>query len=275
MNALCLPIQGAVSSSTSEETDDDRHRFLIDAGPCLFEEGKGQTQSLIFGVGWPQPGRSAKLSVMHGTGFGHKRVMSPNRLTASEIARRLQRGRHAEPHGEELPGSSAGSVWPAAVLVPLFRQAEAWHLLYIRRTEQASDRHSGEVAFPGGRCEPGDAGVVATALREAREEVGLDPGPVQILGSLRPFRTVSGYLVTPVVGQIPWPLPLRPDPSEVAHVFSLPLAWLGDPDNRQVRIWPSPDHPQAREVIFYEERDGQRLWGVSARITMDFLSYLG
>jgi 8-oxo-dGTP pyrophosphatase MutT (NUDIX family) len=160
------------------------------------------------------------------------------------------------------------------VLLPLFEQAAAWHLLYIRRAERFHDRHSGEVAFPGGRCEQGDVDAVATALREAREEVGLEPARVQVLGVLRPFRTVSGYLVTPVVGRIPWPLPLRPDPAEVAHVFSLPLAWLGDPANRQVRIWPSPEHPEAREVIFFDERDGHRLWGVSARITLDLLRSL-
>lgn len=200
--------------------------------------------------------------------------MRPNHLTASEIAGRLRSEHCAERYREELPGYASGSPWPAAVLVPLLRQGQEWHLLYIRRTEHAGDRHSGEVAFPGGRREPGDADAVATALREAREEVGLDPGCVQLLGSLRPLHTVSGYLVTPVVGQIPWPLRLRPDPAEVAHVFSLPLAWLCEPANRHAHIWPSPDHPQAREVIFYDECDGERLWGISARITMDFLSCL-
>ena len=147
--------------------------------------------------------------------------------------------------------------------------------MFIRRAEQEHDRHSGEVAFPGGRAENTDPDPVATALREAREEIGLDPGEVEVLGCLRPLRTVSNYLVTPVVGHVRWPVPLQTAPVEVAEVFSLPLAWLSDPANRQLRIWPSKNHPQAREVIFYEEFDGRRLWGISARITLDFLQCLG
>jgi 8-oxo-dGTP pyrophosphatase MutT (NUDIX family) len=116
---------------------------------------------------------------------------------------------------------------------------------------------------------------VATALREAREEIGLDPGAVEVLGVLRPLHTVSNFLVTPVVGHVAWPQSLRPDPREVAAVFSLPLDWLSDPRNRRARVWPSADHPQRREVIFFEEWEGHRLWGISASITLDFLRCIG
>jgi 8-oxo-dGTP pyrophosphatase MutT (NUDIX family) len=163
---------------------------------------------------------------------------------------------------------------PAAVLLPMFRHLDAWHLLFIRRAEHESDRHSGQVAFPGGRQEAEDADLAATALREAQEEIGLDPHRVLLLGELRPLHTVSNYLVTPVVGEIPWPLDLTPDPIEVARVFSIPLTWLGDPAHRQVRTWPSPEHPEARDVVFYDEFDQELLWGVSARITVDFLACL-
>jgi 8-oxo-dGTP pyrophosphatase MutT (NUDIX family) len=156
----------------------------------------------------------------------------------------------------------------------MFRHRDAWHLLFIRRTEHEADRHSGQVAFPGGRCEQEDEDSAATALREAREEIGLDPGQVELLGQLGPLHTISNYLVTPVVGEIPWPLELTPDPVEVARVFSIPLTWLGDPANRRVRTWPSPDHPEAREVVFFDEFDRELLWGVSARITVDFLACL-
>ena len=169
---------------------------------------------------------------------------------------------------------------PAAVLLPLLRgdsiasPASPWHLLFIRRAEHPHDRHSGEVAFPGGRVDPLDLDPVATALREAEEEIGLAPDQVEVLGQLPAFHTVSGYRVTPVVGLIPWPLALRPDPTEVAEVFTLPLDWLREPRHRHTRLWPHPSHPHAREVIFYQERDGQRLWGVTAWITVDFLGCL-
>ena len=195
-------------------------------------------------------------------------------LSARDVARRLSAKGCGGSPSQELAGASSDAPRPAAVLIPMFRLYGGWRLLYIRRSEYESDHHSGEVAFPGGRCEREDADLAATALREAREEIGLDPQEVELLGELRPFRTVSNFLVTPVVGLVPWPLALRPDPSEVAHVFSIPLVWLNDPANWRVRAWPSPDHPQVRKVVFFDEFDGERLWGVSGRITLDFLTCL-
>jgi 8-oxo-dGTP pyrophosphatase MutT (NUDIX family) len=197
-----------------------------------------------------------------------------DRLDRSEISDRLVAGLVPHPAFQEHPRLACEDPKPASVLIPMFRHLEAWHLLFIRRTEQEGDHHSGQVAFPGGGREPGDADAVATALREAQEEVGLDPEQVVLLGELRPMHTVSNFLVTPVVGEIPWPLELTPDPIEVARVFSIPLAWLGEPTNRRVQTWPSPDHPQARDVVFYDEFDQELLWGVSARITVDFLTVL-
>ncbi|MCB2262994.1 MAG: CoA pyrophosphatase, partial [Candidatus Thiosymbion ectosymbiont of Robbea hypermnestra] len=136
------------------------------------------------------------------------------------------------------------------------------------------DHHSGQVAFPGGQREPADPDMTASALREAQKEIGLAPDRVMPLGELQPLHTISNYLVTPVVGEIPWPLDLTPDPVEVARVFSIPLAWLGNSANRRIRTWPAPDHPEAREVIFYDEYDQELLWGVSAHITLDFLATL-
>lgn len=196
-------------------------------------------------------------------------------LDRGVIAGRLQSGRASGRPVREPPGVARREPRPAAVLVPVFRHREAWHLLFIRRTEYPRDHHSGQVAFPGGRREPGDADAAATALREAQEEIGLDSRQVVVLGELRPLDTVvSDYLVTPVVGEIPWPLALKPDPNEVARVFGIPLAWLGDAANRRVATWPAPDHHEAREVIFYDEFDRELLWGVSARITVDFLAVL-
>lgn len=196
-------------------------------------------------------------------------------LTAAGIADRLRRDRRAAPTRELASGELPAPLRQAAVLLPLFRLEAGWRLLYIRRAEHPGDQHSGEVAFPGGRCEPREREPAITALREAREEVGLDPGEVEVLGTLSPFLTVSGFLVTPVVGRIAWPQTLAPDPAEVARVFSIPLAWLADPANREARVWPSDQHPQARRVVFYDPFDGERLWGVSAAITLDLLDRLG
>lgn len=172
---------------------------------------------------------------------------------------------------EHLP---VAELHEAAVLLPLYRDGDDWRLIYIRRAEHEHDRHSGEVGFPGGRTQHGDADATATALREAEEEIALPAAAVRVLGRMRPFRTVSCYLVTPVVGVLDWPQPLTPEPREVSRIFSIPLGWLQEPDNHEVRIWPAPDHPEAREVIFFDEYDGEQLWGVSARITLDFIGCL-
>ena len=161
------------------------------------------------------------------------------------------------------------------MLLPLYRRNDAWHLLFIRRTEQPGDPHSGQVAFPGGRHDPRDPDSIATALREAQEEIALPPTAVRVLGALPPMHTVSRFLVTPVVGEVDWPQALRPDPREVARIFSIPLAWLARPGHHRIRPYPHPEHPQVREVVFFDEYDGERLWGVTARITLDFLLCLG
>ncbi len=210
--------------------------------------------------------------------------MWSSRFDAAAITERLARAAgHQTAVREELVLRDAAPSRPASVLLPLIGPGRDWagdedgssRLLFIRRAEHDQDRHSGEVAFPGGRADPGDRDPVATALREAREEIGLDPRHIQVLGQMRPIRSVSGYRVTPIVGLVTtWPLDLRPDPAEVAEIFCLSLDWLREPGHRYSRIWPAPDHPQARQVIFYQERDGRRLWGLSAWITVDFLGCL-
>jgi 8-oxo-dGTP pyrophosphatase MutT (NUDIX family) len=159
---------------------------------------------------------------------------------------------------------------PAAVLMALLWKDDRWQLLFTRRTAQLAE-HSGQVAFPGGRADPEDDGPVSTALREAREEIGLDPEQVQILGRLQAFITITNYKVTPVVGVIPWPIPLAISPAEVSRVFTIPLAWLCDPANHthQQRSLPPPYGPVS--VIYFKDYDGEVLWGASARFTMTFL----
>ena len=127
------------------------------------------------------------------------------------------------------------------MLVPIFRHPDdgEWHVVFTRRTETV-DSHKGQVSFPGGRSDPHDADRVATALREAHEEIGLAPGDVQVIGTLDELLTVSQYRVTPIVGLIPWPYPFRLSPGEVAEVFDVPFAWLADPVNVEEQWRPSP-----------------------------------
>jgi len=163
---------------------------------------------------------------------------------------------------------------PAAVLVPLLEDGGEWHLLFTLRTENV-ETHRGQVSFPGGRLEPGDADPVAAALREAQEEVGLRPDDVQVIGNLDSLMTVTQYLITPIVGIIPWPYPLRPDANEVAAVFHIPLGWLADPSNLQSSLRQPIAGGRPVPVYSYRPYQGHRLWGASARITLDLLRLAG
>ncbi len=161
----------------------------------------------------------------------------------------------------------------AGVLIPLTLIDDQWHLLFIRRTEHENDHHGGQVAFPGGGADPGDADIEAAALREAHEEVGLDPREVRVLGRLDDFIVISNHHVTPVVGAFRWPYPLAPDPVEVARIFTIPLDWLGIPENHEIQYRSFPPH-NPWPVIFFKEYDGELLWGFTAALVLRLLEML-
>jgi 8-oxo-dGTP pyrophosphatase MutT (NUDIX family) len=119
----------------------------------------------------------------------------------------------------------------ASVLVPLVLRDEMTVLL-TQRTDHLND-HPGQISFPGGRAEPSDSDAVATALREAHEEIGLEAFEVEVLGSLPTYTTGTGFIVTPVVSLVRPGAALQIDPFEVAEVFEVPLAWLMNPANHQ------------------------------------------
>ncbi|MBS0449551.1 MAG: CoA pyrophosphatase [Proteobacteria bacterium] len=121
----------------------------------------------------------------------------------------------------------------ASVLIPLVARDELGVLLTLR-TDHLND-HPGQVSFPGGRAEPEDADAVSTAMREAQEEIGLEPSYVDVLGSMPTYTTGTGFVVTPVVALVRPGYALKPDPFEVAEVFEVPLAFLMDPANHQHR----------------------------------------
>jgi len=161
----------------------------------------------------------------------------------------------------------------AAVLVPLVLREELTVLL-TQRTEQLST-HSGQVAFPGGRQDPEDADATATALREAQEEVGLDPGQVEVLGSLPVYETGTAFMVTPVVALVQPDAPLHPNPYEVADVFEVPLRFLLDPAHHQRHRlhWQGLE----REWFSMPYLDAGReryIWGATAGMLRNFYRFM-
>lgn len=205
--------------------------------------------------------------------------MPLNNLTETDIARRLseiagQIHPPSDPIRFSLPTHLLrGKPKPAGVLVPFLQIEGSWHILFTRRTDTLVE-HSGQVAFPGGRAELEDRSLEETALREAREEIGLDPGSVQILGRLDSFVTITNYILTPVVGRIPWPFPIRLEKEEVQRVFTIPLDWLADPSNHDVRARLLPAPLPSLPVIYFHPYDGETLWGVSAQVTVNLLELL-
>jgi 8-oxo-dGTP pyrophosphatase MutT (NUDIX family) len=170
----------------------------------------------------------------------------------------------AEPPIEgDYPDLRANAGTPAAVLVAITDRARPGVILTVRH--EALRAHAGQIAFPGGRIEPGEA-PVAAALREAHEEVLLDPAAVAVVGVLEPYRTVTGYVVTAAVGVIPPDLPLQAHEQEVADWFEAPLDYLLDPANQQRRSALF----QGLERHYYEiEWNGRRIWGATAAMIVN------
>jgi 8-oxo-dGTP pyrophosphatase MutT (NUDIX family) len=194
-------------------------------------------------------------------------------LTEEFIARRLSEAlKSAGPSSDgyaEIDLKDATNLKCAAVLVPLVKYDDDWHLIFTRRTDRV-ESHKGQVSFPGGACDEGETTAEETALREAHEEVGMNPGDVRILGRLANMITISHFRVTPVVGVIPWPYVFRVENAEVARVFTIPLNWLSQESNR----WQFSVPIGERSVIVYHPYDGELLWGATARMTVDFLQVL-
>jgi 8-oxo-dGTP pyrophosphatase MutT (NUDIX family) len=199
--------------------------------------------------------------------------MDLNKLSPAEISKKLAAREIKKAHNPYPSSLSERSAQPAAVLIPLLRDQGSWHILFIRRTEIAGDRHSGQVAFPGGVCDPGNGNAEEAALRETQEELGVDPQDITLLGKLNQFMTVTDFLVTPIVGMMPWPYSLLPEPREVSRVFTIPLYWLNNPSNRKVVERELPNGIST-DVIYFNEYDGEVLWGASARFTLAFLSVI-
>lgn len=159
---------------------------------------------------------------------------------------------------------------PSAVLVALADGPHGAEVLLTRRSEHLSS-HRGEISFPGGRLDPGEQPLDA-ALREANEEVGLDPAEATIIGELHHLNTVvSRSYIVPIVARLPGPLELEPASTEVERVLWVPLAELVRPDTYHAERWGSP--PMDRLLYFFE-LDDETVWGATAHMLVDLLSRL-
>jgi len=150
---------------------------------------------------------------------------------------------------------------PAAVLVPLITHEDEITVLLTERNSDLPD-HGGQISFPGGRVEDGDSGAVHTALREAKEEVGLPVDGVRVLGALEPHGTISNYRVTPIVALAP-PFESMLQSEEVANVFEVPFSFILDPANHQFMEYGRDGKSRATHAIYYGE---WFIFGFTARI---------
>jgi len=163
----------------------------------------------------------------------------------------------------DLPEVRSRASVEAAVLVAITDRPTPGVILTVRREHMRT--HAGQIAFPGGRLDVGED-AVAAALREAHEELLLDPAAVEVVGAVEPYRTVTGYIVTPVLGVIPPDLPLTPHEHEVADWFEAPLTFLLDPANHKQQ-WALF---QGRERHYYEiVWNGRRIWGATAAMIVN------
>ncbi|WP_294771120.1 CoA pyrophosphatase [uncultured Rhodoferax sp.] len=203
----------------------------------------------------------------------HLPPIAPSALWPEALRRRFAAPPPWTPELRVEPAFSTRVPAQASVLVPLVMR-ETLTVLLTHRTSHLSS-HSGQVAFPGGKADPEDADAVATALREAQEEIGLAAEHVEVLGTLPTYTTGSAFVVTPVVALVQEDMVITPNPHEVAEVFEVPLAFLMNPaHHRRHQVqWEG----QAREWLSMPYHDGQRehfIWGATAGMLRNLYRFL-
>ena len=183
------------------------------------------------------------------------------------LADRLRDALLPEPREPLFPGDdpclAPGDMVPAAVLIAVTDRPSPGVILTVRRDTMRT--HAGQVAFPGGRIDAGED-AIAAAVREAWEELELEPGAVETIATLDPYRTITNYCVTPVLAAVPPDLPLSPHDREVADWFEAPLGHLLDPANRQMR---SVLFAGAERHYYEIPWQGRRIWGATAAMLVN------
>lgn len=191
----------------------------------------------------------------------------------NDILRRVPRrapGAPDEPWARVKAAVGASVGVPAAVLVPIVARGGAMTVLFTRRTDGLA-RHAGQVSFPGGRAEAGDAAPVATALREAREEVGIAAASVAVVGRLEERPVGTGYRIVPVVGLLVDPPPFAADSREVAEIFEVPLPFVLDPANYRRERMVVEGVPRRFHALPYRR---YFIWGATAAILVNLRDVL-
>lgn len=156
----------------------------------------------------------------------------------------------------------------AAVLVPLFRSAQGLSTILTKRTDLV-DTHKGQIAFPGGMVDSKDADIVSTALRETKEELGIESSEVEVLGTLDDLPVPSKFIITPVVGYVRSKPKVRPHSVEVAEVFEVPLAFFANEKN----TWTEErEFRGTRRTVWFYSYEGRIIWGATAAIIRNLLS---
>lgn len=185
---------------------------------------------------------------------------------------RAVRARQARPATVKPGPKINGILRPAAVLVPIVLRPGTPTIMLTQRTDHLYD-HAGQISFPGGRLDPGDATPEAAALREAEEEVGLAPDRVELIGRLDTYViSRTGYEVVPAVGLVRPPIDLRPDPFEVAEIFEVPLPFVLDRANheRHSRVFDGVE--RSFHVLQF---NGRYIWGATAAMLVNLADIVG
>lgn len=202
--------------------------------------------------------------------------VAPERLTPDGLRARFEQRLAWTAEAADARWNDFADPRVAAVLVPLVVREDGITVLLTQRADHLND-HAGQVSFPGGRHEPFDANATATALREAQEEVGLDPGRVEVLGSMPDYLTGTGFRVTPVVALVHPPFTVKADSFEVAEIFEVPLSFLMDPARHEVRVFRWEGGERRFFAMPYPRGDVAGhyfIWGATAGMLRNFYRFL-